>query len=99
VPSSDQWGSVSANVIEWQGIFVDLEAGRIVSRPPGCCDIATGTWEERNKGFFARRADGAELRMVTTPSTNGLHEVPNGPLRWFPARKSGDDGAARSGSR
>lgn len=99
MPSSDLWGNVSANVIEWQGIFVDLEAGRIVPPPPGSGDIATGTWQERNGGFFARRADGAELRTVTAPSTSALHEVPDGPLRWFPARKSGDDGAARSGSR
>jgi len=86
-PISDISRRVTADVVEWDGKYIDLAARKKVPEPAGSQGIATRSWEERERGILARRADGATLRAVTKAdpkSEERFSRAPSGPLRWEP---------------
>jgi hypothetical protein len=78
---------VAADVVEWDGAYLDLAARKKVPEPPGSHGIVTRSWEERDRGIFARRADGATLKSVMKAgpeSAERFSRAPTGPLSWEP---------------
>jgi hypothetical protein len=74
IPTSDRWSESWKDVIEWEGVFVDLRLRRAVGRPAGCCATS-------NRGIRPTRPDGAELRSLAKPPEESYF-LPKGPLRW-----------------